>query len=134
MDEKNYTEVDPEYLNNSVWATLAPSKIRGIGVFAIRDIKKGTRLGLQGGSGEWIKCDLTKVVPEVRKLVCQRWPMEKDGYPFLSPNDDALMVSFINHSDKPCYNKYSDTASRDIKKGEEITVNYGDYKDIIKIK
>lgn len=131
MDD--YDLVNPEVLNNTVWATIAPSKIHGIGVFALRDIKKGQILNLSGGNGKWIRTDLDKVVPEVRKLICQRWPIEKDGHPYLSPNDDALMVSFINHSDDFNYNKLTDTANKDIKKGKEITEDYGDYKDIIKI-
>jgi len=32
------------YLNSTVWATLRPSTIQGVGVFAIRDILKGTDL------------------------------------------------------------------------------------------
>lgn len=128
-----YEEIDPEYLNGTVWATLAPSSIHGIGVVAIRDIKDGQCLNLSGGTGQWIRTDLTKVVPEVRKLICQRWPIEIDGYPYLSPNDDAILTSFINHSSDPNYNKLTDTAKRDIKKGEEITEDYGVYKDIVKI-
>lgn len=126
--------MNPEELNESVWCTIGVSKIHGVGVIAIRDIKQGQRLNLTGGNGRWIRTDLEKVVPEVRKLICQRWPIEKDGYPYLSPNDDALLISFVNHSDTPCYNNNTDTAIRDIKKGEEITSNYGEYKEITKIK
>ena len=31
-----------QILNNSIWATIKPSKINGVGVFAIRDIPKDT--------------------------------------------------------------------------------------------
>ena len=31
-----------QILNSSVWATIKPSKLHGVGVFAIRDIPKGT--------------------------------------------------------------------------------------------
>ena len=130
----DYTTVDPEYLNGTVWATIAPSPVHGVGIFAIRDIKKGQVLSLCGSSGQWIRTDLSKVVPEVRKLIIQRWPIEKDGFPFLSPNDDAVMTSFINHSDEANYDYKTDTALVDIKKGEEIFSDYKGYKDIIKIK
>ena len=131
---KDWETVTPDYLNNTVWCTIRPSKIHGIGVFAIRDIKKGDKLHCLGGTGKWIRTDLPKVLPEIRKLVMQRWPMEKDGHPYLSPNDDALMISFINHSDdKFNYDKYNDSALKDIKKDEEILENYGVYKPIIKI-
>ncbi len=130
MDEN----VKPEYLNNTVWCTIRRSPIHGVGVFAIRDIKKGQKLHLQGGTGKWLKTDLSKVIPEIRKLVHQRWPITKDGNPFLSPNDDALLISFINHSEDFNYDKFNDKAFNDIKKDEEITEHYGDYKDIINIK
>lgn len=32
------------YLNKTVWCKLGPSKIHGVGVFAIRDILKGQKL------------------------------------------------------------------------------------------
>ncbi len=134
LEAKGYKEVEPSYLNDSVWATLRPSDIHGIGVFAIRDIPKGQSINLQGGTGEWLRTDLSKVRAEVRKLIIQRWPYEKDGQPFLSPNDDALLISFVNHCDLPNYNKYNDQVLRDIKKNEEITENYEQYKSIIKIK
>ena len=89
---------------------------------------------LQGGTGQWIKTDASKLRPEIRKIIMQRWPITKDGNPFLSPNDDALLISFLNHSDKPNYDKFKDEAFTDIEKNEEITEDYGEYKEIIKIK
>jgi SET domain-containing protein len=127
-------EIDPQELNDTVWATIAPSSIHGVGVFAIRDIPKGQKINAQGGTGEWIRTDLAKVEPEVRKLILQRWPLEVDGYPYLSPNDDAILISFMNHSKEPNYDKQTDEALRDIKKGEEITEDYGPYEKIINIK
>ena len=132
-EKPEFKLVSPEYLNGTVWATIRPSKIHGVGVFASRDIKKGQVMSLSGGSGEWIRTDLKEVVPEVRKLILQRWPIEKDGHPYLSPNDDALLISFVNHSREPNYNKWTDVALCDIKSNEEITEDYGDYVDIIKI-
>ena len=131
MSTPDYQLVGPEHLNETVWATIKPSPINGVGVFAIRDIKEGQYLYLLGGSGEWLKTDLDKVVPEVRKLILQRWPIVRDGEPFLSPNDDAILMSFLNHSDTPNYDKNTDMALRDIKAGEEITEDYGVHKDIL---
>lgn len=136
IEERNveFTTVDPQSLNDTVWCTIKPSKIHGVGIFAIRDIKKGQAMFCQGAGGLWLKTDLSKVEPEIRKLIVQRWPMEKDGYPFLSPNDDGIMTSFMNYSEDFNYSEMTDSALRDIKKGEEITKDYGNYKDIIKIK
>ena len=111
-------------LNGSVKATLGPSKIHGIGVFAIRDIKKNER----------VYCDqlpklfklpysqLNKLFPEIREIIIGRWPSIINGSKFISP--DARLISFMNHSDTPNYFQVSDTARCDIKKGEEITENY----------
>ena len=129
----NYKTIDPEVLNFSVWATIAPSKIHGVGIFAIRDIKKGQKLHLQERTREWIRTDLNKVEPEIKKIIQQRFPTERDGLPYLSPNADAYLISFINHSDSNNYDKYTDTALSDITKGQEITEDYGDYRDIIKL-
>ena len=127
----DYELVNPEKLNNEVWATIAPSKIHGVGVHAIRDIGKGQKLYFFGGDGKWIRTELKQLNPKVSKLIKQRWPIERDGHPYYHPNDDAFLVCFLNHSDNPNYDKLTDTALRDIKEGAEITEDYGVYKDII---
>lgn len=126
--------INPKELNETVWCTLRPSPIHGIGVFAIRDIKQGQKLYCHGGTGEWIRTELSQVQPEVRKLILQRWSIEKDGHPYLSPNDDAYLICFLNHSDDPNYNKFTDAAMCDIAKDSEILEDYGEYKKIIEIK
>ena len=60
----------------------------------------------------------------MRIRVSQRWPLSENGFPFQSPNDDARLLCFMNHSDKPNYDKYTDTALKDIAKGQEITEDY----------
>ena len=114
-------------LNEQVKLTLAPSPIHGIGVFAIRHIKEGEKMYCRGlPNDRWIKLDSLKDLrPEVRKLILQRWPLAKEGGIFQSPHDDARLLSFMNHSNTPNYNKVNDTALRDIREGEEITEDYG---------
>ena len=115
-------------LNSEVRCKIAPSKIDGVGVFTIRDIKRGERLyctpnvipkfyNIPFGS-------LSKLFPEVRELVMQRWPSTINGSAFQSPNDDAGLLFFMNHSDDPNYDLNNDTALRDIKNREEVTENY----------
>lgn len=117
-----------EELNETVKCKLAPSKIHGIGVFAIRDIKQGERMFCRGmPNTRWYKLEsLEGLIPEVKKLIRQRWALAEEGQPFQSPNDDARLISFMNHSDTPNYDKYNDTALEDIKKGEEVLEDYGD--------
>lgn len=113
-----------DILNQTVKAKLAPSKIHGIGVFAIRDINKNERMycdqlpklfKLPYGS-------MSKLFPEIREIILDRWPSIINGSKFISP--DARLVSFMNHADKPNYSQVTDTAKRDIKCGEELTQNY----------
>ena len=94
------------------------SKIEGIGVFANRDFKKDEIV---------MKWDLSvKITPEeVKKL-------PKSEQKFVMKYKNTLIYNqspekYVNHScDGNSYEKdYCDIALRDIKKGEEITSNYG---------
>ena len=119
-------------LNDTVWATLKPSPVHGIGVFAIRDIPIGTKLYasvVDRESAWWIGTD--ELLPEIKQLVLQRWVLASKGAPYPSPNSDALLTSFMNHSDTPNYDYRTDRAMRDIKAGEEIFEDYGEYRDVL---
>lgn len=116
-----------ERLNNEIWCKLAPSSIHGIGVFAIRDIPKGTEIFAQSTGGVYLKDPLDDVLPEIKALILQRWPLAEQGYAYLSPNDDARLLSFMNHSKEPNYDPVIDCVLRDITAGEEITEDYGEY-------
>ncbi len=115
-----------EELNKTVKLTLKPSDIHGVGVFAIRDIKKGEKLYTHGSPEKKLYKlkDWKGMIPEVKALICQRWLLAERGGTFLSPHDDVWLNSFLNHSDEPNMEKQTDTAFRDIKKGEEITIDY----------
>lgn len=115
-------------LNSEVKCKLGVSKISGVGVFAMRTIYKGQRCycrpnmipkfyNIPFGS-------LGKLFTEVRELVLDRWASVVNGSIFCSPNDDAHLLMFINHSEDPNYNVATDTALREIKRGEEITEDY----------
>lgn len=115
-------------LNSEVKCTLASSKIHGIGIFALRDIKKGERCyitpnvipkfyNIPYGS-------LSKLLPEIKELILQRWASVANGSIFQSPNDDAGLLFFCNHSSNPNYDVVSDTALKNIKKGEEVLEDY----------
>lgn len=118
-------------LNTEVRCTLAPSPIHGIGVFATRDIPRGQRCyctpnvipkfyNIPYGS-------LSKLFPEVKQIVLQRWASVVNGSIFCSPNSDAHLLMFINHtsdSEKLNYDVISDTALRDISYGEELLEDY----------
>lgn len=115
-------------LNSTIKCKLAPSKIHGIGVFAIRDIQAGERVYARpdGMAHHWYSVpygSLGKLFPEVREVVLTQWPSIVNGSHFTSPND-VWPILFMNHQDDPNYEVKTDCAIKDIKKGEEITENY----------
>ena len=124
-------------LNRTVKCTLALSKIHGIGVFAIRDIKRGEKLYciIESPERKWYTVlykDFDKLIPEVKDLILQRWPAVVNGSPFLSPNE-VYPSLFMNHSEDPNYRSLDDTALRDIYVGEEVTEDYGQVPNLCKI-
>ena len=111
-------------LNNRVKVRIAPSKIHGVGVFAIRDIAEGQKLyadhlpvlySLSYSS-------FGKLFPEVKELLIGRWPQIVNGSKFLYP--DCRLQAYMNHSFEPNYDAALDLAMSDVKEGEEITEDY----------
>ena len=121
------TIIKPEQINETVLATIRPSSIHGVGVFALRDLKKGQKLYLRWNPMGFIQTTFSKLNPEVRKIIEQRWPPVRDGYPFKHPHEDANHISFMNFSKTPNYDDRNDVALMDIPKGTEILESYGKY-------
>jgi hypothetical protein len=108
---------------------LKPSQY-GVGVFATHDIEKGTRLRLFGDDNPVRLLKKEDVPKAVRYLCASR------GDILLCPSDFGCMQIgwHLNHSDnsnavhdknEPAENYYGIWhAQRDIKEGEEITINY----------
>ena len=104
---------------------LRPSPIHGVGMFAIKDISKGTML-------------YTNIMPQIFNLpykklsnnapayihdmILERWPRVKNGEPFVYP--DARYLAYCNHSDNANFDAKKDIALKDISAGVEITEDY----------
>jgi SET domain-containing protein len=106
---------------------IAQSEVHGVGVFAIRDIKKGERVYADAMP---VMLDIpykkfNKINPEIKQLILERFPRVVDGSQFMAP--DTLMQIYMNHQDNPNYDNKTDKATRKIKAGEEI---FEDYKAI----
>lgn len=123
-----------EYLNTTVWCKVGASPIQGVGVFAIRDIPKGTTitdLSLQNViDGKRIpflviRLDmLPKILPEIKNLILDRILLQKDHEAIIciSPNHDQILQTFMNHSEDA--NCDGSVTLRDIKAGEEVTESF----------
>lgn len=117
-----------------VYARLQASKIHGIGVFAIRNIPKGTYVFPQDDEElVWInKRELVGLSAELRKLYDDFCVIKGDLYGCPSDFNKLTPTWYFNESQTP--NVASDKefrffATRLVKKGEELTVDYDSYSD-----
>ena len=111
-------------LNTHIKAEIGVSKIDGVGVIAVTDIKKGERVYADKMPSIYTISygNFGKLFPYVRELILKRWPSVVNGSKFIYP--DARLVSFMNHSKDDNYDPKTDTALKDIYKGEEILEDY----------
>lgn len=103
---------------------VAPSSIQGVGVFAMRDVKKGEKLYTDAIPQQLDipYKDFKKLRPEVASYILGRWPLVSKGSHFLYP--DTRFAAFLNHSYTPNYDAKNDKTLSKIKAGEEITEDY----------
>lgn len=119
------SEATASVLNRRILITIRPSKF-GVGVFAIRDIPKGTRLWMDSLPEVYYLpySSFNKLLPEVRENIISKWPRVVNNEAFAFP--EARFQAYTNHSDEYNYDSKTDTALRDLKKDEEIFENYRD--------
>lgn len=120
--EKHKQAID--MINDVAKVKLGVSEVHGIGVFAIRDIKKGDRVYADAMPN---MLDLPydkfkKLNKEAAEMILERFPMVTQGSHFMVP--DTLMQIYMNHSDTPNYDNKTDKALKNIKAGEEIVEDY----------
>jgi hypothetical protein len=131
-----------EMPHDGLYTQLRPSKIHGVGVFAIRPIRKGTLI-FPGDSDEmrWVNAEDVPKAKCFRNLY-ERFAIVKTGTSgqptrYGCPrNFDRLTMSwYLNDPrkrEKPnvwCDENYDFRALRNIKQGEELTVNSEAYSD-----
>jgi SET domain-containing protein len=118
--------------HSGVYVRIKRSRIHGVGVYAIRDIPKGTYV-FRGDENEmeWVKISSTKHLnQEIRKLY-QDFCVSRDGM-YGCPRSFNLLTPawYLNHSKKPnmaADDNYDFYSARRIRKGEELTVDYDTY-------
>lgn len=126
-------------LAGNTWIVLKPSPIEGIGVFALQDIPKGCRkmFSKPGDDTEWItisKNEIETLPAHAKFLVGNYCLYDEDNY--FVPADGFKKIDlalFLNHADDPNIISVNDgdyfEATREIKAGEELLVDYGEIVD-----
>jgi uncharacterized protein len=115
--------------------TRIKASSKGVGLFAIRSIPKGTQLfvGDVGNTIRILVSTIDKISDaEVRQMYTDFCPVV-DKY-FIAPSDfnQMTMSWYMNHSNEPNVTVVPDlqfVTSRVIHVGEELTVNYTTFSD-----
>ncbi|MBS1754226.1 MAG: SET domain-containing protein [Ferruginibacter sp.] len=126
-------------LTANTWVMIRPSPIEGIGVFAIQDIPKGCRSMFTKPNDEekWINISKNEVaaLPAHAKALIENYCLYDERDYFVPDYGFKKMdlVNFLNHSDTPNIISINEgeffEAIRDIKKGEELLIDYGEIVD-----
>ena len=116
------TQVDE--LNQWVKTYIGPSKIAGVGLFALRDIPTGQKLYADMVTKIFTlpHKEFRNLFPEVREKILEQWPQVVNGSHFFFPT--IKLQAYINHSSDPNYDASNDVVLKDIKVYEEITEDY----------
>lgn len=126
-------------LAGNTWVMIKPSPIEGIGVFALQDIPKGCRsmFSKANDQEQWIsisKAEVENLPPHAKALIGNYCLYDEENY-FVPDYGFKKMdlVNFLNHSDTPNIISVNDgeffEATRDIKQGEELVIDYGEIVD-----
>jgi len=113
-----------DMLNKSIKTRLGASEVHGVGLFAMRDIKKGETLYADIINHQFdIPYKKFKLLrPEIAEEILGMWPNVITGSHFIFPV--TRLQAYCNHSDKPNYDAKNDKALKKIKAGEEIFEDY----------
>ncbi len=120
--------------HEGVYARIAPSRIHGVGVRAIRDIPAGT-LVFHGESVRvvWLSRAEVRRLPEAIRALYEDFGMVCGDQIGVPPSLNRLSVGwYVNHADRPNLVAGDDglfRALRRIRKGEELTADYRTFVD-----
>jgi SET domain-containing protein len=127
-------QISEKLPHHGVYARLGPSPIHGVGVFAIKDIPNGTYIFPEDDDELiWIhKHVLTTLDPEEKRLYDDFCIIRGDLYGCPRSFNRLTPTWYFNECPTPNVGSdenYRFFALRDIKSGEELTVDYSTYSD-----
>jgi hypothetical protein len=123
--------------DSDCYTRLMPSQIHGVGVIAIRDIPKGINI-FKGDMSEmvWIDAKMVTVkAVEIRRLYDDFCVLHKGEYGCPNGLNNLTISWYLNEpptGQEPnvvCGGDYDFFAARDIKAGEELTVDYSTFSN-----
>jgi len=124
-----------EQLRNDIYCRLAPSKVHGVGVFAIKDIDRGIDPFKGADNSRYVKIkkeQLKGLDKSVFKLFDDMFVFDKGIYWMPAKGLQSIDISYyINHSKNP--NMIAEeqgekfVTKRNIRKGEELLIDYDTY-------
>ncbi|MDP4265395.1 MAG: SET domain-containing protein [Bacteroidota bacterium] len=134
--QKTEEEIVKELLSDLVetFLVLRPSPIHGIGVFAIRDIPRGTRAMFSKDNGEWIKLPIKEIqlLPDYSQELIKSYCVFDNDFYYVEKYAFKKMdlANFLNHSENPNIIPINDgeffEAISDIRPGDELLINYSE--------
>ena len=124
------------HLKNEVYCRIKCSKTHGVGVFAIRDIPKNTNI-FSHSVKKYIGIPVEELIsekldPEIYEIL-EDFFVEEDGKIYILENGlwDLDISHYLNHSDvsNVIFDEKASSfiSSKDIKKNEEIVMNYSEF-------
>jgi len=119
--------------HGGVYVRLGRSNIHGVGIFAIRAIPKGTNIFGDDNKKPFMvdKESIVDLDEETKRLYEDFCAVEDGKYCCPESFNDLTVAWYINESKEPntISNGYEFYASRDIRKGEELTVDYSSFSE-----
>jgi SET domain-containing protein len=131
-------------LEENIYCRISRSPIEGVGVFAIRKIPKGVQPLVTFADVDVVPVPEKEImgnkkIPAAVKEMVRSFYATRDGVIYCSAHgfNEIDISYFLNHSDKPNLDvkeineETVFTANRAIKPGEELTVNYKEFSDVV---